>query len=79
MQKQDFAERTMQFGLRAIRVVESLPNSETARIIGGFFALGQLLVLTIVLLCVADREPISSRKWELWKRNATRLFIGCKC
>jgi four helix bundle protein len=34
MQKQDFAERTMQFGLRAIRVVESLPNSETARIIG---------------------------------------------
>jgi four helix bundle protein len=34
MQKQDFAERTMQLGLRAIRVVESLPNSETARIIG---------------------------------------------
>jgi four helix bundle protein len=34
MQKQDFAERTMQFGLRAIHVVESLPNSETGRVIG---------------------------------------------
>jgi four helix bundle protein len=34
MQKQDFAKRTMQFGLRTIRVVESLPNSQTARVIG---------------------------------------------
>jgi four helix bundle protein len=34
MQKQDFAKRTMQFGLRIIRVVESLPNLQTARVIG---------------------------------------------
>jgi four helix bundle protein len=34
MQKQDFAKRTMQFGLPTIRVVESLPNSQTARVIG---------------------------------------------
>ena len=34
MQKQDFARRTMHFGLRTIRLVESLPNSQTARVIG---------------------------------------------
>jgi four helix bundle protein len=34
MQKQDFAKRTMHFGLRTIRLVESLPNSQTARVIG---------------------------------------------
>jgi four helix bundle protein len=34
MQKQDFAKRTMRFGLRIIRLVESLPNSQTARVIG---------------------------------------------
>jgi four helix bundle protein len=34
MQKQDFMKRTMRFGLRTIRVVESLPNSQTAGVIG---------------------------------------------
>ena len=34
MQKEDFAKRTMHFGLRTIRLVESLPNSQTARVIG---------------------------------------------
>jgi four helix bundle protein len=34
MQKKDFARRTMNFGLRTIRLVESLPNSQTARVIG---------------------------------------------
>src|ERR1700681_3826324 len=34
MQKQDFAKRTMLFGLRVIRLVESLPKSQTARVIG---------------------------------------------
>ncbi len=35
MQKQDFARRTMLFGLRIIRVVEHLPKSQVARVIGG--------------------------------------------
>jgi len=34
MQKQDFARRTMHFGLRTIHLVESLPNSQAARVIG---------------------------------------------
>ena len=34
MQKEDFARRTMHFLLRTIRLVESLPNSQTARVIG---------------------------------------------
>ena len=34
MQKKDFARRTMHFGLRTIRLVESLPNSQAARVIG---------------------------------------------
>ena len=34
MQKKDFASRTMHFGLRTIRLVESLPNSQPARVIG---------------------------------------------
>jgi four helix bundle protein len=34
MQKQDFAKRTMVFGLRVIRLVESLPRSQTAHVIG---------------------------------------------
>ena|SRR5215475_2262206 len=34
MQKKDFASRTMHFGLRTIRLVESLPNSQAARVIG---------------------------------------------
>jgi four helix bundle protein len=34
MQKHDFAKRTMMFGLRVIRLVESLPKSQTARVIG---------------------------------------------
>jgi four helix bundle protein len=34
MQKEDFARRTMHFGLRTIRLVESLPNSQAARVIG---------------------------------------------
>jgi four helix bundle protein len=34
MQKQEFAKRTMQFGLRVIHLVESLPRSQTARVIG---------------------------------------------
>jgi four helix bundle protein len=34
MQKQDFAKRTILFGLRTIRLVESLPKSQTARVIG---------------------------------------------
>lgn len=34
MQKQDFAKRTMLFGLRIIRLVESLPKSQAARVIG---------------------------------------------
>lgn len=34
MQKQDFAKRTMLFGLRIIRLVESLPKSTAARVIG---------------------------------------------
>lgn len=34
MQKQEFATRTMHFGLRIIRLVESLPNSQAARVIG---------------------------------------------
>ena len=34
MQKQEFAKRTMQFGLRVIHLAESLPNSQTARVIG---------------------------------------------
>src|SRR5437868_755359 len=35
MNKQDFATRTMLFGLRVIHLVESLPKSQTARVIGG--------------------------------------------
>jgi four helix bundle protein len=34
MQKQDFAKRTMLFGLRVIRLVESLPKSQIAYVIG---------------------------------------------
>ncbi len=34
MQKKDFARRTMLFGLRVIRLVESLPKSQTAYVIG---------------------------------------------
>jgi four helix bundle protein len=34
IQKKDFAKRTMQFGLRVIRLVESLPKSQTAHVIG---------------------------------------------
>lgn len=34
MQKQDFAKRTMLFGLRVIRLVESLPKSQAAYVIG---------------------------------------------
>jgi four helix bundle protein len=34
MQKEDFARRTMHFRLRSIRLVESLPNSRPARVIG---------------------------------------------
>jgi four helix bundle protein len=34
MQKQDFAKRTMLFGLRVIRLVESLPKSQIACVIG---------------------------------------------
>jgi four helix bundle protein len=34
MQKKDFAKRTMLFGLRVIRLVESLPKSQTAYVIG---------------------------------------------
>lgn len=34
MQKKDFATRTMLFGLRVIRLVESLPKSQTAYVIG---------------------------------------------
>src|SRR6266404_5331978 len=34
MQKQELAKRTLHFGLRVIRLVESLPNSQTARVIG---------------------------------------------
>jgi four helix bundle protein len=34
MQKRDFAKRTMSFGLRTIRLVESLPKSQSARVIG---------------------------------------------
>jgi four helix bundle protein len=35
MQKQEFMKRTMRFGLRVIRLVELLPTSQAARIIGG--------------------------------------------
>jgi len=34
MQKQEFVKRAMHLGLRIIRLVESLPNSHTARVIG---------------------------------------------
>lgn len=34
MQKADFARRTMLFGLRTIRLAESLPKSRTAHVIG---------------------------------------------
>ncbi len=34
IQKKNFAKRTMLFGLRVIRLVESLPSSQTARVIG---------------------------------------------
>lgn len=34
MQKKDFAKRTMLFGLRVIRLVESLPKSQTAYVVG---------------------------------------------
>jgi four helix bundle protein len=34
MQKHDFARRTMLFGLRIIRLVEQLPKSQVARVIG---------------------------------------------
>jgi len=34
IQKKDFAKRTMRFGLRVIRLVESLPKSQTAHVIG---------------------------------------------
>jgi four helix bundle protein len=34
MQKQEFLKRTMHFGLRVIRVVESLPENQVARVLG---------------------------------------------
>ena len=34
MRKEDFLRRTMQFGLRVIRLVESLPKSQTAQVLG---------------------------------------------
>jgi len=34
MEKQDFARRTVYFGLRTVHLVESLPNSRPARVIG---------------------------------------------
>ena len=34
MQKEEFLKRTMNFGLRAIRLVNSLPKQEVAQVLG---------------------------------------------
>jgi len=80
MEKQDFANRTMHFGLRIIRLVESLSQSQTARVIGNqFLRAGTAVGANYRSASLSRSELISSPKWELWKKNATRLFTGCKC
>lgn len=53
MNKSDLKKRTRQFGLRAIRLVESLPGTQTARTIGDRL-LRDYPMLTSVLGALAD-------------------------
>jgi hypothetical protein len=80
MQKQDFMKRTMRFGLRTIRVVESLPNSQTAGVIGNQLLRAGTAVGANYRSALRGKSRADFiAKWGSLKRNATKLCIGCKC
>jgi hypothetical protein len=76
----ELKERTFEFGLRIVRLVQSLPKVGSADILGR-----QLLraepqsAPTIVQRHALVRELISSQNWELPKRSATKRFTGWTC
>jgi hypothetical protein len=59
-------ERTKEFALRIIKLVETLPKRRTAEVVGRQFYVQALqLGLITVLLAEPDRLLTSSRRWAL--------------
>jgi hypothetical protein len=75
MTREEFRKRTMAFGLRAIRLVQSSQEMMLLKYSANNFYVPQ----TIGPRSAADLVLISSQKWESSKKNAMKLCIGWKC
>ena len=77
MRKEDFLRRTMEFGLRIIRLVNSLPKNRVGQVLGNqLLRCGTSVGQTTVRRFAENHVPISLRRWELSRKNATKLFTG---
>ena len=77
--KEQMKDRTKQFALRVIRLVESLPKGRTADVLGRqLLRSAPRLGQTIVQHAELGLLPILSPKWELLKKKPMNLCTGWK-
>jgi hypothetical protein len=79
MDKEAVKRRTKQFALRVIRLTESLPKGETAEVLGRQLLRSGTSVGANYRAAVLNQLPISSQRWERWKKRRMNRCIGWSC
>ena len=80
MNPEDLKKRTKQFGLRVMRLVEALPKTQTAYVIGKQLLRSATSVgANYRAAAEVNQKPILSQNWALLKKKPTNQFIGWRC